>query len=572
MAMQPLDSSVTSPVRPRKHPGGASVETSPEPVTIPDLLHHTPMARVDVAATKLAVALAFASGTSGGLFNDALERASVARSSFDPAAFVNDLFVQSFVRTCLRARVDGSEPVLSTGHLLNVLTHPPSDVESLLHRRAIVTELQSSPELRGELERLYTILCRLRGLLEGATGVGKWDANRRQIEILALVKEAIDCMSGFASATSGLHRLGGFARRVQASEPYRSLSDFLRYEEHLATLNLKVRVGADGRIRGFEIVSAEEDRDNAFASPWWRRWLTKIELFVRGYRFDDGEVLSRLIYAVFDGLHDEIVRFVQLLGDLEVYLGVLGFSDRARDAGLPVCLPELVDADEPRALEGLYNPLLLASGVKVVPCDLRSDRHDTTVLITGPNSGGKTRLLQSLGLSQLLAQGGLLVPARAARLSLASGLVVSLIQETKADQAEGRLGMELLRIRELFERLPPGAMVLLDELCSGTNPSEGEEIFELVIDMLAKLGPQAFITTHFLAFSARLERERKIAGLRFIQVALGADQQPTYQFVPGVALTSLAGHAAARLGVTAEQLSSLIQRNLSSSAPAGRRH
>jgi DNA mismatch repair protein MutS2 len=122
--------------------------------------------------------------------------------------------------------------------------------------------------------------------------------------------------------------------------------------------------------------------------------------------------------------------------------------------------------------------------------------------------------------------------------------------------------MELLRIRELFERLPPGAMVILDELCSGTNPSEGEEIFELVVNMLAKLSPQAFITTHFLTFAARLERERKIAGLRFLQVELGADAKATYQFVPGVARTSLAGHAAARLGVTGEQLMALIERNL----------
>src|SRR5258706_9760782 len=98
-------------------------------------------------------------------------------------------------------------------------------------------------------------------------------------------------------------------------------------------------------------------------------------------------------------------------------------------------------------------------------------------------------------------------------MTLAPGLVVSLIQETKADQAEGRLGMELLRIRSLFERLPPGAMVILDELCSGTNPSEGEEIFELVVRMLTRLKPQAFITTHFLAFAARLEQKRTIADL-----------------------------------------------------------
>jgi DNA mismatch repair protein MutS2 len=173
--------------------------------------------------------------------------------------------------------------------------------------------------------------------------------------------------------------------------------------------------------------------------------------------------------------------------------------------------------------------------------------------------------LQSLGLAQLLAQSGLFIPARAGSLSLCPGLVVSLIEETKADQSEGRLGTELMRIRSLFERLPPGAMVILDELCSGTNPSEGEEIFELVVRMLTRLKPQALITTHFLAFAARLEHERKISDLRFLQVELGPDHKPTYQFVPGVAQTSLAGQAAERLGVTGDQLMSLIERNIAQS-------
>ena len=113
----------------------------------------------------------------------------------------------------------------------------------------------------------------------------------------------------------------------------------------------------------------------------------------------------------------------------------------------------------------------------------------------------------------------------------------------------------------LFEHLPPDAMVLLDELCSGTNPSEGEEIFELVVSTLARLEPQVFITTHFLAFAARLERERKISGLGFLQVELGADRRATFQFIEGVAKTSLAGHAAERLGVTRDQLDSLVERN-----------
>jgi DNA mismatch repair protein MutS2 len=272
--------------------------------------------------------------------------------------------------------------------------------------------------------------------------------------------------------------------------------------------------------------------------------------------------MARLVDAVFSGLEAEIVCLVQLLGDLEFYLGALGFRDRARAAGLEVCLPALVAPDEPRMLVGLFNPLLLMSGVTPVPCNLISERLATTVLVTGPNSGGKTRLLQSIGLTQILAQSGAFVPARSGAVALVPRLVVSLIEEVKPDQSEGRLGMELVRIRALFERLPPGAMVLLDELCSGTNPSEGEEIFELVVAMLIRLQPQAFITTHFLAFAARLERERKLSDLGFLQVELGADRRPTYQFTPGVARTSLAGHAAERLGVTGEQLLSLIERNI----------
>jgi len=530
---------------------------------VPDLLHPTPMTRIDAESTRLSIALAFASGVSGGLFADALDRTKVAPSTWEPASFASDLFLQNFVSLCFKIRIGDLEPAVLTNHLVMLLAHPPADPDIVEFRRAILRELTASPGLRKELERLYGILGRFRTLLEGATGIGKWDANRRQLDILVLAKEVIDCAArGFVSARSGLARLSAYGIRVQNGEPYRSLADLLRYDEKLATLDLKVRVGADGRIRGFDILAIKENDANPFVSSPLRRWLAKIELFVRGFRFSDGEVMARLIDAVFDGLQDELVRFVQLFGDLELYLGALGFADLARAAGLAVSLPELALPSQPRVLRGLFNPLLLAHGVQPVPCDITIDRHDTTVLVTGPNSGGKTRLLQSLGLTQLLAQSGLFIPAREGSLSLCPGLVVSLIEETRADQSEGRLGTELMRIRALFERLPPGAMVILDELCSGTNPSEGEEIFELVVRMLTRLKPQALITTHFLAFAARLEKEKKITELRFLQVELGPDHKATYQFIPGVARTSLAGQAAERLGVTGDQLMVLIERNI----------
>jgi DNA mismatch repair protein MutS2 len=526
-----------------------------------------PELRIDADATRLAMGLAFASGVSGGLFAEALDHMRLAPSTFSPPAFERDLFVSACVERCFKVRLGASEAVLSTRHLARLLTHPPADPAIVHHRRAVLHELVESPALRRSVEELYATLCRFRGMLEGATNSGKWDANRRQLDILSVVKELFDRMArDFADARSGLAQLAAFGLRVQAGEPYRSMTELLAYDENMATLDLRVGIGADGKIRGFRIVSVEQRGDNPFVASPLRRFLAKLELFVRGYSFGDGEVMARLIDAVFVGIEEELPPLVQLLGDLELYLGALGFRDMALAAGLSASLPALVAESEPRTIVGLYNPLLLATGSKVVPCDIRLDRHDATVLVTGPNSGGKTRLLQSLGLSQLFAQCGLFVPAASAALALAPSLVVSLIQETRADQAEGRLGMELLRIRELFEDLAPGSMVILDELCSGTNPSEGEEIFELVIRMLTRLRPQTFITTHFLAFAQRLEAQRDIDALRFLQVELGQGQKPTYQFVVGVAKTSLAGQAAERLGVTGAQLTSLVERSLARAA------
>jgi DNA mismatch repair protein MutS2 len=124
--------------------------------------------------------------------------------------------------------------------------------------------------------------------------------------------------------------------------------------------------------------------------------------------------------------------------------------------------------------------------------------------------------------------------------------------------------MELLRIRRLFDQLDVGAVVVLDELCAGTNPSEGEEIARLVLSLLPELGVQAFVTTHLLQFAARLAQERSpsadgVAQIDFLQVELDELERPTYRFVPGVAKTSLAAKTAARLGVTREELLERIE-------------
>jgi DNA mismatch repair protein MutS2 len=550
------------------HDGPTAVKLSRVPA--PSLLHPEPLARNDVDELRQSLAFAFASGVSGGLFAQALEKAPLAPSTWRPESFAPDLFLDELVGRCFRVLVGGHEASINRGFLLRVVSRPPADPGIADHRRAILDELVSSDDYRRELERLYVLAVRLRTALEGATAGKKLDPTRRQLDVLALIKDMFDRMAAsFAGARSGLASLREFGAGVRETEGYRSMADLLDYDEHLATLSLAVRVGADGRVRGFDVRAVRERQENPFVMSPARRWLARFEMLFRGYRFGDEEIMARLLDAVFEGVEEHVLALVPLLGEMEFFLGSLGFRDLAKASGVEVSLPELRDPDgddrAPRVLLGLFNPLLVAHGAKVVPCDLVTDRPDTTLLVTGPNSGGKTRLLQSAAITQLLAQAGTFVPARTASLVRAPALVVSLIQEDRFDQSEGRLGMELLRIRALFEELAPGAMVILDELCSGTNPSEGEEIFELVITLLARLRPQAFITTHFLTFAGRLAREGRIENLRFLQVELDPAHKATYQFVSGVATTSLAAHAATRLGVTRDELDALIDRNMARS-------
>ncbi|MEJ2581251.1 MAG: DNA mismatch repair protein, partial [Acidobacteriota bacterium] len=183
-------------------------------------------------------------------------------------------------------------------------------------------------------------------------------------------------------------------------------------------------------------------------------------------------------------------------------------------------------------------------------------------LVTGPNSGGKTRLLQAAGIAQVLAQCGLYAPCSAARIPVVAGLFASIVELDRADQAEGRLGTELVRLRNLFENVPTGSLVLLDELCSGTNPSEAIEIVDMVLRLLRQIRPFALVTTHFLDFAEQLQHRNASHGIAFLQAEVDEERGPTFRFIPGVASTSLAVGTARRLGVTFEELEGILEKRL----------
>jgi DNA mismatch repair protein MutS2 len=530
----------------------------------PDLLFFEANCRVDVVLLERALVFGFSAGDTNRAFERAVDNARCPASSFRADAFARDLFIDEFLAKCFKIRIEGKSYAPSKVYLQRVLCSPVTD-EAIVHQRQqVLRQLLGEPIHRDCVEKLYESLVAFRDTLSSGDFSARVDPNVRRLEILRQFAAIIRHMTQFRGASSALARLAAFADHVSASRGFVFLEDLLRYEENYAHVDVRLQLGSDGAVRHFEVLS-NTTHPSPLGTHWLGRVWRRLVVMAKGYRVTENEVLSRLIFSAFEGIREVVPVLFQVIGDLEFYLGAIHFCETSASRGRPLAFPTLLDpaAGEPTTLLGLVNPFLVFEGVHTVPTDVTAHPSSITVL-TGPNSGGKTRLMQAIALTQLLAQAGLPVSAERARVNRTQGLFVSMFEEVRADQPEGRLGMELLRIRRLFEEIRPGDVIILDELCSGTNPSEGEEIFQLVIELIAQLEPQVWISTHFLQFAQSLERQQceRPPGhnpmLCFLRVCLDENEHPTYRFEPGVAQTSLAHRTAARLGVTRDELQRLV--------------
>jgi DNA mismatch repair protein MutS2 len=533
------------------------------PIPVPDLLHERPHLAIDGVALAELLETSFLGGGGADTLDQTLARdlggSGPESTGWRDEFFREDLFLDELIDETFKVAVRGRPLPVNTVYLRRTLSHAPTDRATIEFRQEILREIDSDPEIGERCHDLYGELFTLLSFFKASHKRAKLDITLFRLEILEQAKKAIDAMAeGFGEARSGIRRLSETAIEIQNSREYRTLAALLDYENHLARLSFGIRIGADGRIRQLELHSIEENRQNPFYRRPWQRLKNRMTLLRHGYEFTNRELVNRVVHEVFLTISDWLKPLLQLLCHLAFYLSAIGFRERVEAAGLQVCLASFSDG-QPLELRGLFNPLLLRVGTPV-PCDLLANSPHSILIVTGPNSGGKTRLLQSVGLAQLLGQAGLYVPAASARLPLVDGLFASTTERASADQTEGRLGTELLRIRHLFTSIRGNSMVLMDELCSGTNPSEAEEIFLMVLELLDRLQPVALITTHFLDFARRVQAVPSVDSLQFLQVEMNAQQRSTYQFVDGVADTSLASTTARRLGVTLEELSGLIER------------
>jgi DNA mismatch repair protein MutS2 len=194
------------------------------------------------------------------------------------------------------------------------------------------------------------------------------------------------------------------------------------------------------------------------------------------------------------------------------------------------------------------HPLLLATMADVVPFDLPLDANERTMLVSGPNTGGKTVLLKAVGLIAALTQAGVITPvSQGTRLPLFDDVFADIGDEQSIEASLSTFSAHLKNLREILERATARSLALIDEMGSGTDPAEGGALADAILRTLTRRGTLTIATTHLGQLKAIAGEEEGVinASLQFDAVAL----QPTYRLQKGVPGRSYGLAIARRLGL-----------------------
>ena len=196
-------------------------------------------------------------------------------------------------------------------------------------------------------------------------------------------------------------------------------------------------------------------------------------------------------------------------------------------------------------IRGARHPLL--NPATVIPTDFLVPDDVFTVLITGPNTGGKTVSLKNLGLMISMAQSGLHLPANEAQLTIFEGIFADIGDEQSIEQSLSTFSAHITNIIRILGQMDARSLVVLDELGSGTDPTEGAAIAQAIINYLRDKGATALIATHYpeLKIYASQTAGATNASMLFDIETLS----PTYEMTIGIPGKSNALAIARRLGL-----------------------
>jgi len=213
------------------------------------------------------------------------------------------------------------------------------------------------------------------------------------------------------------------------------------------------------------------------------------------------------------------------------------------------CIPRF--SERRLELKNARHPLLMdvlrRAGRSVVPFSLTLDSDMCTLLISGPNTGGKTVTLKTVGLVSLMAQAGLPVPCESAELPLFGQVLADIGDHQSIEQNLSTFSAHVARLREMALDVTPDSLVLLDEIGSATDPDEGGALGVALVDHFRAAGAFTLASTHLTALKIYGASTKSV-----LNASMGFDEEtlaPTYRLQLGLPGKSAGLDIAARLGM-----------------------
>jgi DNA mismatch repair protein MutS2 len=301
---------------------------------------------------------------------------------------------------------------------------------------------------------------------------------------------------------------------------------------------LPVRAEAKSQVRGI-VHDQSGSGATVFVEP-----LVIVEMNnrLRQLQLDEREEIERILLEL-SGLVAQdgpyVTLAVELLAEIDLQLAKALYAGELRASA-----PSVNEGGRLQLIRARH-PLLTG---RVVPIDFHLGDEFNMVVITGPNTGGKTVALKTVGLLSLMAQAGMHIPVEeGSGVPVFRDIFADIGDEQSIEQSLSTFSSHLSRIIDILRQAEAGALVLLDELGAGTDPSEGSALARAILTYLRERGIATVATTHYSELKAFAHEQ---AGVANASVEFDVETlSPTYRLSIGLPGRSNALAIATRLGL-----------------------
>ncbi len=428
------------------------------------------------------------------------------------------------------------------------------DPEAIVYRQHVLADCLAHPEITRQLYEIAVAAVTQEKKIYRPVFVYPSSILRRSVEVLQIFIGLLKQLRTLADEHVDTFDSEGFTTffamiRAELGDEY-----FRTIEDHLKRLRFR-----DGVLLSAELGTGNRGVHYVLRTPSGERQSLKERIgigphtsysFAIAPRDEAGakalsELTDRGINLAANALAqstDHVLSFFTMLcRELGFYVSCLNLHEKLAEKGGPVCTPVPLPTDAPiLGSAGLCDVCLtLRTESRVVGNDIAADGK-SLVIITGASSGGKSTLLRSIGLAQLMMQCGMFVCAESYRANLCAGVFTHFIREEDSSMTSGKFDEELARMSLLADQMTPRAMVLFNESFAATNEREGSEIARQIVRALLEVGVKVLFVTHMFDLAESFYLEKLDTAL-FLRAERGDNGTRSFKVVEGEPLPTSYG-------------------------------